>query len=211
MDLITNYGTLKAAIEEYIHRTDATAHIPVFIQLAESRINSDIEDFAMETRASYTVPAAQRYTTLPSDMRKLMNVQIAISGGRQAILPLSQEQMDTIHSAVVTGTPRSYALTGNQIELQPTPGEDTAMEIFYQYRLTGFSADADTNAVLTKFPNVYLYSSLIEYALWAQADERVPIFTQAYTAEVSRINEEAEDRKMSGGSPQIINLGTSTP
>jgi len=208
---ISNYGELKTEVEDYTHRTDLTAKVPLFIQLAESRINSDLEDFAMESRASYTVPGGQRFTTLPSDMRKLMNVEIAVSGGRRLLMPLSQAQIDSIHAFVTTGVPTNYALTGDQMELQPTPGENTEVEIFYQYRLAGFSDDADTNAILTKFPNIYLYASLLEYALYVQADERIPPFRDAYGAEVARINDEAYERQMSGGPLQIINLGTSTP
>ncbi|MCK5132060.1 MAG: hypothetical protein KAR40_07920 [Candidatus Sabulitectum sp.] len=211
MGQITNYGTLKDELAKYVHRTDLTSDWPMFIQLGQSRINSDLDDYAMETRASYTIPAGQRYTTLPADMRKLMNVQVAVGGGRKAILPLSQEQMDTIWSFVDTGTPENYSLTGDQMEVQPTPGEDTEMEIFYQYRLTSFVDDTDTNDILDKFPNIYVYSALIEWAIWAQADERVPVFQKAYAAEVGRINEEAEERRQSGGSLQIYQLGTSTP
>jgi hypothetical protein len=214
MGQITNYGELKAEMDGsygYSHRTDLTDKWPLFIQLAQSRINRDLDDYAMETRATYTVPAGQRYTTLPTDMRVLLNIQAAISGGRKPLLPLSQEQMDTLWSFVDTGTPENYSITGDQFELQPTPGEDTEIEIYYRYRLTQFVDDTDTNAILTKYPNIYVYATLIEYAMWGQGDERLPVFERAYAAEVEGINEEADERRQSGGSLQIYQLGTSTP
>jgi hypothetical protein len=211
MDLITNYGTLKTAVEGYTHRSDLTEDIPSFIQLAESRINTDLDDDSMESRASYTILAGSRFVTLPLDMRKLMNVQIAVSGGVKAILPLSLLQMDALHPNLIAGVPDHYAITGSEMEVRDIVGEDTDMEIFYQYRLTGFSDDEDTNDILVKYPNIYLYAALMEWLLFVQGDERMKVFTDAYRAEVTRINDEAEDRKMSGGPIQIINLGVSTP
>jgi hypothetical protein len=208
---IKDYGTLKIVVEAYTHRNDQTDNIPQFIQSAESRINSDLDDEAMESRASYTIPAGERFVTLPSDMRKLMNVQIAVSGGVKPLLPLSLLQMDALHSNLIAGVPDHYAITGDQMEVRDIVGEDTDMEIYYQYRLEGFSDDEDTNGILTKYPNIYLYASLIEYLIFVQGEERMPVFTEAYAAEVFRINDEAEDRKMSGGPIQIINLGVSTP
>lgn len=206
---ISNYGELKTEVEDYTHRTDLTAKIPLFIQLAESRINSDLEDYAMEKRADLVV--SERLTDLPADMRKILNIEVPISGGRQALMPLSQVQMDTLYSFITSGTPKNYALFGDQIEIQPTPGEETTFDLLYQYRLAGFSADEETNNILTKYPNIYLYAALLEYALYVQADERLPAFKDAYGAEVARINDEAYERQMSGGPLQIYNLGTSTP
>lgn len=211
MALITDYGTLKTKVEDYTHRSDLTDEIPSFIQLAESRINSDLEDFAMESRASYTILSGSRFVTLPSDMRKLMNVQVAVSGGIRPLLPLSLIQMDALHPNLISGTPDHYNIIGDQMEIRDIVGEDTDMEIYYQYRLAGFSDDTDTNDILDKYPNIYLYAALMEWLLFVQGDERMKIFTDAYTAEVIRINDEAEDRKLSGGPIQIINLGTSTP
>ncbi len=206
-----NYGELKTLIEGYLHRTDQTANLATFITLAQARVNRDLRVPEMESRATLTLASGDRFVTLPSDYRKMLNVQVAISGGRQLVLPMSLAQMDVEHSILGSGTPRNYSVLGDQLELQPAPGESLEIEIVYQYRLAAFSADADTNDILTDSPNIYVYAAMMEASPFVQADERMPMWHEMYKEERDRLNEEAEDRELSGGPLQILKMGVSTP
>lgn len=209
-----NYGELKALLDGqngYLHRSDLTATIPSFITLAHARVNRDLNIPELESRATADVTAGDRYIALPDDVFFLRNIQISIAGGRQLLMQLSPAQMDVLNSQIVSGEPTSYALYGNQIELQPTPESSATLEIVYQYRLAALSADTDTNDILTNYPNIYVYATMLEATPFIQADERAGMWHEYYKEERDRINDIGEDRRLSGSPLQIYNLGTSTP
>jgi len=204
-----NYGELKTLIAGYLHRADQTDNIITFITLAQARVNRDLDVPEMVSRTTQSVRT--RYVTLPADLRRLMDVQIAVRGGRKSLMPMSASQMDTEHGQVVSGEPNNYCIRGKEIELQPTPDSAHTLELLYLHRLAALSADSATNDILTDNPNIYVYASMIEASPFIHADERMPVWKDLYKEEVSRLNEEAEDRALSGGPLQIMQLGTSTP
>ena len=207
---LSNYGELKTLIEGYLHRTDlTTSEVPDFITLAQARVNRDLDILEMVERTTQSV--STRYTTLPTDVRKLLDVQMSITGGRKSLMPMSAAQMNTEHTSVISGEPNNYCIRGDELELQPTPDQAYTVELLYLYRFTAFSADSDTNWVLTNHPNIYVYATMMEACLFINGDERLPVFTKAYSAEVESLNEQAEDMALSGGPLQIMKLGISTP
>lgn len=212
MNDITNYGTLKSAIASYLHRSDQTDNIPVFISLAHARIMRNLHDAWQVARYQQTTTAATRYLTLPSKAKKLLDVQVETSSGRQAVLPMSTTQMNTVHSTVTTGSyPSNYTLRGRTIEFQPSIPSGVTIELLTMDRLAGFSSDSDTNAILTKSPNIYVYATLLEANIFTQGDERLSKLKNAYDLEVEELNDEADELALSGGPLQIMKLGVSTP
>jgi hypothetical protein len=207
-----NYGELKTLIAGYLHRTDQTANVVSFITLAQARINRDVKDSSMIVRATITADGVDRYITMPTDARELIDVQAQVSGGRKSLLPRTPAQMNTIYATVTaSGDPADYCVRGRELEIQPTPGATTVLELLYWGRLTAFSADGDTNTLLTNRPNLYVYAAMIEACVFLQGDERLPVFQSAYSREVDSINEETEDLLLSGGPLQITKLDGSTP
>lgn len=206
---LSNYGELKTAIEGYLHRTDVADQTVDFITMAQARVNHDLEILEMVERTTQSV--STRFVTLPTDVRQLLDVQMEISGGRKSLMPMSAAQMNTEHTNLISGEPNNYCIRGDELELQPAPGQAYTLELLYLYRFAMFSANADTNWLLTNHPNIYVYATMMEACIWIQGDERLKVFTTAYDAEVSKLNEQAEDMALSGGPLQIMQLGTSTP
>lgn len=206
-----NYGELKTLFREYINRADLDDRLGTFLTMAQARINRDVEAIEMEARATYTTVAGERYITLPTDYRRLRNIQIATSGGRKSLRQLTPEQMDRIHGEVTSGEPADYAVYGNQFEIQPTPPEGTAIEIVYLYRLPIMSADADTNPLLDRNPNVYIYAAMLEVTPFLEADKRLTTWREFYEAELSALNSEAEEARFSGAPLQILPMGICLP
>lgn len=206
-----NYGELKTLLTSYLHRTDLADQVPTFIAMAQARINRDvmIQDFT--SLATVSITSGDRFVALPDDCKSLINVQITTSSGRKALLPLSSVQMDTLYKDVYSGQPCNYAVYGKQIELQPTPETDYTLEVLYNYRPTLFSADADTNDLLDRCPNIYVYAAMVEAEPFRHGEERSQMWESYYQAEVDKLNEEAEDLRFSGGPLQIYNLGVDTP
>ena len=66
---IASYADLKTSIANFLARSDLTAQIPDFIQLAEARINRELETREQEKRSTATLVAGDEYISLPTDMR----------------------------------------------------------------------------------------------------------------------------------------------
>ena len=64
MDL-RSYDGLKEAVREYLGRGDLDDKIPLFIQLAELRLNREVRMRVMERRATTEVQAGQTAVPLP--------------------------------------------------------------------------------------------------------------------------------------------------
>ncbi len=206
------YAELKTLLAGYLHRTDLTASIPGFITLAHARIMRDLKDPALINRYTDTMTADTRYQAIPTATRKLLDVQVMTSGGRLPVLPVSTTQMNSLNQSVYVGSPAmSYCLRGRTMEFWPILPAGAELEMLALDRLDQPAADDDTNDILTNNPNIYVYAAMMEACIFIQGDERLPVFNTAYTAEVERINEEAEDYELSGGPIQIMKLGISTP
>lgn len=154
-----NYGDLKTAVKQYLHRTDVDLVMPTFLSLAEQRIyngeqNSDaVRVSAMLKGVTLTTGA------VPADFieAKRVNVQ----GDTRKTLeyrPLSD----------VASSCKAYSWEGGVMVLGPQ--QDFPLDLLYYSRFGALVADNDTNWLLTNAPNVYVTSMLVEAARWARDD-----------------------------------------
>lgn len=65
---ITDYDSLKSALAAWLHRSDLTAMIPDFIELAEAKMTCDLDSRSMETRVNLTTVPGSAFLALPTDM-----------------------------------------------------------------------------------------------------------------------------------------------
>ena len=79
------------------------------------------------------------------------------------------------------------------------PDGDYDIKFTYYARFTALSADADTNWLLTKHPDIYLFASLAEAAPFMLNDERAPLWEAKYEATKSAL-ELADDQSLRSGS-----------
>jgi hypothetical protein len=60
------------------------------------------------------------------------------------------------------GAPERWApYPGNRIIFWPTPDGAYTMDVFYTQRLTGLTASSTTSTLLTNYPHLYLYGTLM--------------------------------------------------
>jgi hypothetical protein len=107
--------------------------------------------------------------------------------------------------------PRFYARHGNIIELSPIPEQDTTLNLIYVRRLVKFTDDADTDEILTNYPNIYIYAAMVEAGPFIVDDKMAARWRAYYQEEVDKLNELSEDSEWDGPLKQIQSLGTDTP
>lgn len=183
-----NYGELQTTIKAYTHRRDLDAVIPTFIELAESRISTALrslenEELALLSMTSNPFP-------LPADYAEASAVTAQADRGPRALERVTPTRMARMQSigANMDGAPRYFTVAAGQITVWPFVTNPTELDITYWTQLAALVLDPDTNAILTRWPQLYLYASLVEaYVYIADTDRRDEALT-IFTSEIDFIN-----------------------
>ncbi len=175
--MISNYGELRAAVATRSHRTDLTSLIPDFIRRAHDIIVSEVAlaaDLTISTQS----------TTLPTGFREALSLFLI----NRPMVQLTEASAEETQYISGTGVPVRYRID-TTLKVYPTPRSSYLSKLLYRIARTFFSADADTNAILTKYPFVYLYGSLAELFRHTMDDERADRLEIMFRAEIDRINQ----------------------
>tara|TARA_R110000765_G_scaffold39793_1_gene86245 strand:+ start:980 stop:1570 length:591 start_codon:yes stop_codon:yes gene_type:complete len=192
-----NYGELKSVVAEYIHRSDLTAMMPTFVEMAHARIMRDVRVPGMLEDSTLTVGSAP--VALPAgflDMRELSNTGPV---RRYNLKSVGRAQLNE-YTAATGGLPIAYSIIGNKVEIQPAA--DATLRIIYFKRFAMFVDDTDTNSILELNPYLYIYSVLIEANSYIQDTEQRAKAVDFYTTEYQALNAEALETRY-GEAPQI--------
>ena len=190
---ITTYDELKTAIADFLNRDDLTSTIPTFIDLAEAALNRDLRHWRNENRA--IAPVNSRYSALPSDF--VEPIRMELSDDKTKVSLMSHYEMQTQREASndKQGKPLFYNITQGEIELFPTPDTTHNLEMYYYGKIPTLSASNTTNAVLTNFPDAYLYGSLVHTAPYLGDDQRTQVWAALYQSTIDAINRQSESAK----------------
>jgi hypothetical protein len=147
---ITNYGELKTAVASRAIRTDLTALLPDFIRSAHDVIVGALA-------VCNTVSADAATETLPTDCREV--IAIVVDG--YPAWPLGLAHADQVENSG-TGVPQYYKTASTTLHLYPTPDDTYSLRVLHKLSRTMFSADADYNTALTRYPFLYLNGAMAE-------------------------------------------------
>ena len=192
---ITNYGELKTAVANWSDRTNLTTRIPEFIAIAESEINSTVRVRDMECRVTSAV--STEYFDLPTDFMEIRNIQLNTDPVARLEF-MTPNQMDVFAPSATPGKPKKYAVFGTEVQLKPIPDASYTLEIAYIKRYTAFSADSDTNWLLTNHPQLYLYQTLVVLANYIGDKEKLVEWSALYESALSGLNKQHDKGRYSG-------------
>jgi hypothetical protein len=200
MATITNYTTLVSTVADYLNRQDLSAQIPTFIQLAESDLNTRLRCREMIVRATSTND--DEYVKLPLDFLEGINLQIV--GGQSPLRYITLDEADMVNARQGYNAPTFYSLMNGAIELVPPPatGVDVEIEMVYYGKITALSEANQTNWLLLKAPDVYLYGALVHAAPFLMDDQRISVFGSFYSQRVEALNDESQ-KSLHSGSPLV--------
>jgi hypothetical protein len=196
MSIIADYASLQTTIAEYAHRSDLTAEIPGFIQMAEQRLATDLrvpEMQATESRLFVTDTEA-----LPVRFEGMRAVTGTL-GNRSYSLSSVGPNGTQRYAGLPAVAPYVYRLDGSTITI-PGGTDSTFVLDFWQFPAPLVSVS--TNPVLTNYPICYLYASLIEVASFTMDLEAAQAYSAAYQAAMQTANRNADDIRF-GSSPTM--------
>ena len=173
---ITTYSELVAALNGangYLHRADLTDKIPDFIKIAESRINRKLRVLLQETESTLTATIGSRLMAAPSLFGTPIALWLETYPPREELIYRTPDDLP-----VDTGNGGSdfYTVDGSNI------ATENPADIAYTYTLrywTKFDlATTLTNTVLTHYPDIYIYGTLVASTAWTQDMTQLQFWAQ---------------------------------
>lgn len=183
---IANYITLQDDVAAWLHRTDLGAQIPRFIALAEDRIKARLWASIQDVAATLETVAGEGAIARPADFLHMR--ALSIPGLVSCITYVTPEQMSACYRQGNSATPRVYTLIGEEIHLGPVPDAVYPLAITYQARFLPLSDLHPTNALLAKWPNLYLWATCAEGAKFLRDLDAYQAFESSFDAALDAIN-----------------------
>jgi hypothetical protein len=195
---LANYTELKVSVADYLNRNNLTSRIPDFITLAEGRLNRDIRARVNYVRSETTTTGGQAFYNLPSDLIELRDVTYDTASNSYALAYMSPESASREYGSHSNGSPKSYSSLGKNFKICPTPDGSYTVGINYYQKLTPLSDSNLTNNILAEFPNLYLYGSCLEGAVYLDDNEQVKRFAELYRSDLADVKAAEEAARYSG-------------
>jgi hypothetical protein len=181
---ITTYDGLKAAVADWLNRADLTDQVPMFIRLAEAQFNRELRVRDMHVRSE--AMSDQEFVPLPLDYLQHYSLSLMPTGGVTADLKyISKKTADTYKAQGVFGPTQFYTLTDNAFELIPAPAANLDLVMVYYARIPTLgdllpvslfpppNNFRQLNWLLTKSPDLYLASSILQAAPYLNDQARL--------------------------------------
>lgn len=188
---ISTYSELQTAVGNWLHRSDLSTYIPDFIRLAEARLNRVLRTRAMLNDLASTA-LTDGAVSLPTGF--LAFKELRYDGSTTYTLeprPLEWLRNQPADSSY----PLYFAVTGSQVVCWPTAG---SIKGTYYKEIPALASNS-TNWLLTSHPDLYLFASLVESALYTQDDSRIPLWAEKASALIEQVQSSDNANSINGG------------
>ena len=194
---------LVALIVSYAHRSDASVdnNIVQFIDFATKRIGRDLRS-QFNTVTRDPVVGTENPIPLGDDFREMRIASYPLDGGSR--VDLKSVPVHLLERVTGTGsTPRVYSVSGTDMTLKPF--QQKVITITAWVEPPALDAGDAENDVLTNYPFVYLYSSLLELWTWTQDPGLRAEALAMYTSELVLINAQSSSSDL-GDAPAMVRV-----
>lgn len=191
---LENYTDLQTMVAAYAHRTGDTTftdYVPDFIRLAEARFNRVLRTTDMEVTLDSSALTSGELT-LPTGF--LAFKELRFDGSVDYTLQPKPLEWIRAQDNTDTGDAQYFAVTKSTVVCWPTTGP---IKGTYYTEIPAL-ADSSTNWLLTDHPDLYLFATLVEAALFVQDDSRIPIWAEKTAALLDAV-QRADDRNQFDG------------
>lgn len=188
---LTDYTELKAAVAQWMRRSDLTAEIPDYITLAEKKIVKLLKIRGQETEATLTPTSGASTVALPSDFGSPIALWNTQDSPRTK---LNQVMADALAYDATPGSPNFWAIDGSDIRFDCAV--DGAIPFALRYVKTfELSVSNPTNFILTEWPDVYLYGALTEGFLAVFDEQRASVWQARFQSAIEVARTTGNDSK----------------
>ena len=181
MDQITTYATLQSAVAGMIHRgsdTTITANVPLFIQLCEAELFDEMILRESEVESTLSLTQDVNYVALPSTYVSPIALWLIVDGERCLLDKRTPEQLPYNTSSSI---PTQYAIDGENIRFD-SPALEAYSAKFRHMATDALSVSNTTNQLLLKRPDVYLYGTLKQVAIYTRNQADLDKYSSLFAA-----------------------------
>ena len=205
---IVDYPTLLAAIKNWVDRSDFAAVAPVLVGLCEKRLNRDLRVRDMLQRETAPLLAGAQYVDLPDDVIELKAVRPITNPPSRplTVMTMDAQQEHFAENIATSQVPTSYALVGKSISISPAPTGAFTLEIVYYGNIAPLTYAAPVNWLVTKWPDAYLFGSLVESAPYLRDDDRMQMWKDRFEEILNEIQAADARAELAGG--RMVNRRT---
>ena len=193
----STYSELKTTIASYLARSDLTAMIPTFIQLAELRLRRELRTRQMLVVATANTTGGDSTVGLPTDFLSMRDIHV----NTNPITTLSYQAPNAFYNSyrvTESGKPTDYTVLATELQLSPIPDSTYQLQMLY-YAQPFFLSDTNTgNVFLTNYPDALLYASLGEAEPYLMNDVRLQTWASLYDRALSSITIADQSSEYSG-------------
>ena len=207
---LATYTDLQSSIAAWMDRADLTSVIPDFIALFETTANAEMP---LRTRFNLTATALNTVNgtatvNLPSDFLEAKALVNTASTPYDILASYTASSLYTqFPNAAQKGRPRGFTYIGSTLELAPVPDAVYALKLYYYQKVTSLSAGNTTNWLLTNFPNLYLFGSLVAAEAYLGSDPRMEVWGNLYGDLIQKLSS-ANERGQYGDAPLSVKIDT---
>lgn len=188
---LSTYSEIKSTIADYLNRADLTAVLPSFVTLAEAKFNRELRTRDMLTRVQAT--SDDEYVSLPTDFLQHYSLELDAASAQPSMAYIGPQEAKVLKAQNRTAsTTYYYTVIDGAFEIIPAPGSDLDLRMVYYAKIPALSDSNTTNWLLTKSPDLYLYSALLEAAPYLKDDDRVQLWAAARQQVMDAMNLESE-------------------
>lgn len=188
---LSTYSEIKSTVADYLNRADLTAVLPSFVTLAESKFNRELRTRDMLTRVQTT--SDDEYVSLPTDFLQHYSLELDAASAQPPMDYIGPQEAKVLKAQNRTAsTTYYYTVIDGAFEIIPAPGSDLDLRMVYYAKIPALSDSNTTNWLLTKSPDLYLYSALLEAAPYLKDDDRVQLWAAARQQVMDAMNLESE-------------------
>lgn len=205
---ISTYTGLKTAITDWLARTDITAYLDDFIDLAEERLARDLRIRATEATLNVTLSGGVAET--PSDFVQVKHVYIKGNPAQPLEMKEATWILDQFPNRSADSKPRYAAEDAGNFIFGPYPDSSTyVLAGTYWKKPAALTTAAPTNAWTDNCPDALLWACLCESAPFIGNDERILIWEEKYERSKERVMR-AEKKRTRKGTRIALDPGVNT-
>lgn len=174
---ITDYNGLLLSVARWLNRADLSERVPDFIRLAEGRFRDTLVMPDMETQIPLT-PAVT--VPLPSDFDSIRALGILGYPAIDQLAPADFYALPTqSDGAAITGRPSKMAIIAGNFAFWPAPDKTYSMLLTYRATLPALGLLNQSNWLLDRRPDIYLFGTLLHAEFYGWNDERLQLIKNA--------------------------------
>jgi hypothetical protein len=199
---LSTYSDLQTAVANHLDRSDLTSVIPDFIALFEANANTDkaFKTIHNRTSTSITTVVNQNYISLPATFMEAEAVILANAGANNVISSYgTAAALYTQFPMTTTGFPGGFITQADKLVFARTPDAAYTGTLYYYTIIPALSTTNTTNWLLTNYPNLYLYGTLVAAEAYLGMDARLQLWGNLYDNGTQKLQGSTDRSKYSGG------------